>query len=223
MRKLLILISLYSVLTISAQTKKELVDSLEVLKEQIEYTPDSLDLHLKKASINIQLGQWEYAKYEYDMILKMYPNNLSALFFRAYVNMRMRRYTFSRSDYNKLLTIVPGNYEARLGLALLNQREGRYTDALDILNRMTSDFPDSATVYAARGDIERENKMYELAEIDYTAAMQRDEGNSDYVLLRADILIRLGRKREAKVMLDNLVKLGIPRASLKEYYNKCRE
>ena len=208
---------------LSAQNKKELVDSLEVLREKIEFNPDSLDLRLKKASLNIELGQWEYAKYEYDTVLKYAPNNLAALFYRAYVNMKMRRYTFSRSDYNRLLTIVPGNYEARLGLAVLNQREGRYTEALDILNRMVSDFPDSAAVYAARADIEKGRQMYEMAELDYAEAMKRDAGNTDYILMRADALICLGRKREAEVHLNTLVSKGIPRGSLKDYYKRCRK
>lgn len=223
MRNFVLLAALVMAVTVPAQTKKELKDSLDVLKEQIEYTPDSADLHLKKASINIQLGQWEYAKFEYDMVLRNYPNNPAALFYRAYVNMRMRRYGFARADYNRLLTIVPGNYEALLGLAVLNQREGRNTDALDILNRMTSEFPDSAAVYAARADIEKENKMYELAEMDYASAMRLDEDNQDYILMRADVMIHLGKKREAMKYLDMLVRRGVPRASLKEYYRRCKK
>ena len=222
MHRVLLILMLLMSLASQAQTTKELKDSLDVLKEQIEFNPDSADLHLKKASINIQLGQWEFAKFEYDMVLRRYPDNLAALFYRAYVNMRMRRYTFARSDYNRVLTIVPGNYEALLGLAILNQREGRHTDALDILNRMTSEFPDSAEVYAARAEIEKENEMYELAELDYAEAMRRDDGNQDYILMRADILIRLGKKREAAEHLDRLVRMGIPRASLKDYYKRCK-
>lgn len=222
-RLLLFTAALLLTLTAQAQTKKQLADSLDVVKEQIEFNPDSLDLRLKKASLNIQLGQYEYAKYEYDLVLRMAPTNLAALFYRAYVNMKMRRYTFARSDYDKLLTIVPGNYEARLGLAVLNQREGKYTEALDILNRMTSDFPDSAAVYAARADIEKGQEMYELAELDYAEAVRRDPQNTDYVLLRADILIRMGRRREASATLDTLVRMGIPRGSLKDYYKRCRE
>ncbi len=222
MRRIFLLASVVLSMAVSAQTKQDLKDSLEVLKEQIEFAPDSADLHLKKAGVNVQLGQWEYAKFEYDIVLKHEPNNLAALFYRAYVNMRMRRYTFARADYERLLAIVPGNYGAQLGLAVLNQREGRNTDAIDILNRMTSDFPDSAEVYAARADIEKSMEMYELAELDYAEAMKRDEDNSDYILQRADVLIKMGRKREAKSFLDILVRVGVPKASLREYYAKCR-
>ena len=219
-RHVIMLLSVLLSLSSLAQTKEELKDSLDVLKEQLSFAPDSVELRLRKASINIQLSQWEYAKYEYDMVLNINPRNLAALFYRAYVNMRMRRYTFARADYDRVLTIVPGNYEALLGLAILNQREGKYTDAIDILNRMTSNFPDSAAVYAARADIEKTKEMYELAELDYTEAMRRDPNNQDYILSRADILIRLSRHRDAKKLLDLLVKQGIPKASLKEYYDR---
>lgn len=223
MHRIFLIFALFVSLSLQAQTNKELKDSLDVIKEQIEFNPDSVDLHLKKASINMQLAQWEYAKFEYDLVLRISPNNLAALFYRAYVNMRMRRYTFARSDYNRLLTIVPGNYEALLGLAVLNQREGRYTDAVDILNRMTSEFPDSAEVYAARADIEKINNMYELAELDCAEAMKRDADNQDYILMRADLLILLDRKREARTYLDMLVKKGVPKSSLKKYYSRCKE
>lgn len=223
MRRLLLLAAVVFAITTSAQTKQELMDSLEVMKEKIEFNPDSADLHIKKASLNMQLGQWEYAKFEYDMVLNRYPDNIAALFYRAYVNMRMRRYTFARADYDRLLTIVPGNYEALLGLAVLNQREGKFTDAIDVLNRMTSEFPDSAEVYAARADIEKGMEMYEMAEMDYAEAMKRAPGNSDYILLRADILIRMGRKRDARKYLDILVREGTPKASLRDFYDRIKK
>jgi len=208
---------------VQAQGTNPIRDSLAVAVEQLAYHPDSIDLCLKKAAWNMQLEQWNYAQDTYDRVLKLDPNNVAALYYRAYVNEKQGRYNFARIDYTNLLRLVPGNFEAQLGLALLNQKDRHYTEATDQMNRLVSQFPDSAMAYAARGGMEREQKMYELAEFDYAEAVKRDAGNKDYLLNHADLLILLNRKTEAKRVLDRLVVLGIPRSSLMEYYRKVRK
>jgi len=97
---------------ISAQNKNNpLRDSLRIATNELGFHPDSVDLRLKKAAWNVQLHEWNYAKDEYDLILKFHPRNLSALLYRAYVNVQLLRYNFARLDYQNLLTIVPGNFE----------------------------------------------------------------------------------------------------------------
>ena len=120
------------------------------------------------------------------------------------------------------MKLVPGNFEAQLGLALLNQKDKHYTEAFDEINRLVEQFPDSAVAYAARAGIEKERKMLELAEFDYTKAINKDGSNHDYILDRADIRIQLGKFDDAKDDLDRLVKMGVPRASMKEYYMRIK-
>ena len=106
-----------------AQTRQQLRDSLSAASEALSFHPDSLNLRLRKASWNVQLEEWQYARYEYDYVLRRDPNNLAALFYRAFVNEQQKRYKFARLDYEHLLSLVPGNFEATLGLALLNQKD----------------------------------------------------------------------------------------------------
>ena len=54
---------------VAAQTKKELRDSIAVLAKEADMHPDSVDLRLRKAALNLQLEQWQYAKDEYDSIV----------------------------------------------------------------------------------------------------------------------------------------------------------
>lgn len=206
-----------------SQKKNPVRDSLLVAMEQLACHPDSIDLCLKKAGWNIQLQQWQYAHDTYDRILKLDPDNIAALYYRAYVNERLGRYSFARMDYNQLLKLIPGNFEGQLGLALLNQKDHHYTEALEQMNRLVEQFPDSAVAYAARGGIEREQNLLELAEYDYAEAMKKDAGNVDYILNRADLLILLNREQEARKELDKLVTLGVPRNGLSEYYKKVRK
>lgn len=197
-------------------------DSLSVAEKELSLRPDSVDLRLKKARWNVELGEWDYAKSEYDLILMHYPDNLAALYFRAFVNTKLNRYGFARQDYMNILRQVPNNYEAKLGLALLDDKDNKKTKAFDEINVLVQAFPDSASAYAARAGMEKDRQMFYLAEYDYSEALLRDPTNTDYILNRADILITLGKKEEARRDLELLVRLGIPRASLVEYYKKLK-
>ncbi len=203
-------------------TREALRDSLRQAIETLSYHPDSIDLMLKKASWNMQLEQWQYAKDEYDKVLRIDPANVAGLFYRAYANDRLLRYKFARLDYETLLGIVPGNFEAQLGLALVNQKDKHFTEALDGINRLVTAFPDSAVAWAARAGMENERGQLELAEYDYSEALRRDPGNADYLLNRADLRIKLRRKDDARHDLDALVKQGTPKMALKEWYDKCK-
>lgn len=225
-----LLLCVSAVLPTTAQTKgngdltrENLRDSLRQAMETLSFHPDSVDLMLRKASWNLQLEQWQYAKDEYDKVLRKEPYNVAGLFYRAYANDKLRRYKFARLDYLNLLRIVPGNFEAQLGLALVNQKDQHYTDALDGINRLVTAFPDSAVAWAARAGMEKERNQLELAEYDYTEALKRDPNNSDYLLERADIRIKLRKICDARHDLDAVVKLGTPRIALREWYNQCKQ
>lgn len=205
-----------------AQSMQALRDSLKLATDELAYHPDSIDLRIKKVAWNIQLEQWNYAKDDLDKVLFLDNQNVAGLYYRAYVNTKLGRYKFARLDYQNLLTLVPGNFNGLLGLALLNQKDKHYTEALDEINRLVSQYPDSAVAYAARGGIEKERGFLELALEDYTQAMKREPRNHDFILNRIDLLIRLKRKKEAKDELDRLVKMGVNRGELMELYGALR-
>lgn len=204
-----------------AQSYDELRDSLEEATKLVTKFPDNADLRLKKASWNMLLEQWDYAKREYDIILAKDPTNVAALYFRAYVNEKLNRYKFARKDYEAMLKIVPNHLSGQLGLALLNQKDMHYTEALNIMNRLVEQYPDSAIVYAARAGIEVERKMFDVAEYDYSQAMRLEPSNTDHVISRADVRIRMKKTKEARQDLDTAVRMGIPRAALIQFYRKC--
>ena len=216
-------ILLFAAITdVYSQNRENWKDSLKVINYELNYHPDSLNLHLKKAAVNIQLDQWNYAMDEYNIVLGKQPYNPAALFYRAFVNERLHKYNFARADYETLLQIVPGNFEVRLGLALLNQKDRHLTEALDGINRLVTAHPDSAIAWAARAGIEDEQGMLVPAEYDYSEAIRRDPHNADYLLSRADIRIRLKEFGKARQDLDAITRLGTPKPALKEWYDRCK-
>lgn len=206
-----------------AQQREALRDSLKKATEALAYHPDSVDLRLKKAAWNLQLEQWQYAKDEYDRVLSKDQRNIAALYYRAFTNQKLGRYNFARLDYENLLQRVPGHFSALLGLALLNQKDNHHTEALNQINQLVSQHADSAVAYAARAGIEVEQGMLELGEYDYSEAIKRDRKNTDYLLNRAELRIRLGKTEKARDDLDRLVSLGVPRPALRNWYGRLKQ
>ena len=96
-------------------------DSLKVLNKQIATSPWSTDLHLRKAAINLELKQWQYAVDEYAQVLQHEPKNPAALFYRAYANTHLRRFDLACNDLSDLLGYLPRHWRSRC-LLLRKQR-----------------------------------------------------------------------------------------------------
>ncbi len=90
------------------------------------------------------------------------------------------------------------------------------------MNILVEMFPDSSIVYAARADIEKGQKSYEAALYDSDMALNLSPDNRDYLVAKVDILILLGRRSDAKEVLDDAVRKGVPRGLLREWYLKCK-
>ena len=197
-------------------------DSLTVLNKQIAQSSWSTDLHLRKANANLQLKQWQYAIDEYSLVLQREPHNPAALFYRAYANTHLRRFELSRADLLDLLAFVPRHFEARLSLAVVLQQLGRKQDALDQLNQTIQQHADSAVAYAARANLERDMKQDEVALYDWQRAEELSPRDVTYVVSHVDLLLVLGRNKEALRVLDAAVKRGIARGMLAEWYGKIK-
>jgi len=222
MRFLLLSVFIFYQISSAAQSRQEWRDSLETLSASLKKNPDNIDLRLRKAEADIQLERWDYALAEYGRILRADERNLAALFFRAYVHEKQKHYDLAKVDYDAFLAIEPVHLEAHLGLAHVLQKMGRKSDTLDELNRIVQMFPDSADAYAARAAYETEQQQYEVAVYDWGEAVRRRPENVDFVISKVDVLLRLGRRSEAKECLDKLVRQGTPRGTLKDWYDRTK-
>ena len=216
----LLFVATQSQLTLQAQENWR--DTLMAINKQIAESQWSTELHLRKANANLQLQQWQYAVDEYALILQREPRNPAALFYRAYANTHLRRFDLSRNDLNDLLAIVPTHFEARLSLSVVLQQLGRKQEALDMLNQTIQLHADSAVAYAARANLERDMKQDEVALYDWQRAEQLSPRDVTYVVSHVDLLLVLGRNKEALRVLDAAVKRGIARGMLAEWYGKIK-
>ncbi len=203
-------------------TPQQWRDSVSTLMEQIRLNPKNITLRLKKAEGNINLQQWDYAISEYGDILRLDERNLAALYFRAYCYNQQQHYDLAKVDYEKFIEIDPTHIEAHLGLAHTLQKMGRRADTVDQLTRTIQLFPDSASAYAASAAYETEQGLYDVALYDWDEAIRRDPKNVEFVVSKIDVLLRMKRILDARLALDALVRQGVPRAALKEWYDRCR-
>ena len=207
---------------VMAQSHNNWRDSLNVLNKQIATQPWSADLHLRKAAVNLELKQWQYAIDEYSQVLQKQPRNLAALFYRAYANTHLRRFDLAYNDLNDLLGVVPNHFEVRLSLAIVMQQIGKKKESLDQLNQLIQQHADSAVAYAARANLERSLKQDEAALYDWGRAEKLSPLDPTYVVSHVDLLLVLERRTEAHRVLDEAVSRGIPRGMLLEWYDKCK-
>ena len=206
----------------SSLTQKEWRDSLSVLNRQIMSSEYSSDLYLRKAAVNLELQQWDYAIETYNDILKRDPSNPAALFYRGYANGKMRRYELAANDYRSFLKVAPENIDGMLALAFICIKQGKNNEAMDNYNRIIEIFPDHSVAYASRALLESEDGFLDAALMDWDKAIEYDSKNIDYVVSKADLLIRMNRKADARRTLDEAVKKGASRGQLQEYYNKVK-
>ena len=216
------LLTLIGVGSIFSQTQKEWRDSLSVLNRQIMSSEYSSDLYLRKAAVNLELQQWDYAIETYNDILRREPSNPAALFYRGYANGKIRRYELAANDYRSFLKVAPENIDGMLALAFICIKQGKNNEAMDNYNRIIEIFPDHSVAYASRALLESEDGFLDAALMDWDKAIEYDAKNIDYVVSKADLLIRMNRKADARRTLDEAMKKGASRGQLQEYYNKTK-
>ena len=227
-----IVTQLLFVASVNAQTQQELRDSLSMIS-LIEQHPNAYKLKLRKAALNIEFGEWEYALDEYTKVLEIVPDNPTALYYRGYVYQHLRRLADARRDYERLLLAEPQNEHALMGLILTNLEDNRITEAFDEANRMVELFPSSAQAYAVRAEVERHENMISPALEDIRKAIEIedvevqkkypitvDDDITAYQLTAFELYMQQKDHKAARGCLDYLIKNGVPRAYLNSYYTR---
>ena len=64
--------------------------------------------------------------------------------------------------------------------------------------------------------------MFMLAEYDFTEAIVRSPDNQDYILQRIEVYIQQRKFSQAKRDLDLLVKRGVSKPALKDFYDRLK-
>ena len=83
--------------------------------------------------------------------------------------------------------------------------------------------PDNSEAYTTRAGVEMELKQYDTALYDREKAISLAPQDNELLVQKAETLIALGRKQEAKTALDLAVKQGTPRGTLIPLYKQIKK
>ncbi len=197
-------------------------EAIESYTCAINMIPTSIPMLLDRAALYTEMGNTTLARYDYSRVLEYDPNSKEALLMRAYLNTVRREYTLARADYVHLLAVDAQHYNGKLGLAMLAQKEGKYREAIEHVNEMMITYPEDATLYIARADIEREMNHPDLALIDLERAIELDPNAVNAYMLRGEIYLASGKKILAKNDFEKAISLGVPSSMLREQLKQCQ-
>lgn len=197
-------------------------DAIESYTYALNIAPRAVPILLSRATAYMELGKTDRAYVDYCQVLDSDKTNVESLLMRAYIYVVRRDYNAARIDYNRLLEIEPANYNGRLGLVTLNQKEKKFNEAIDIIGKMITEFPEDATLYVARADIEVDMNHVDLALIDLEEAMRLAPDSPDAFLLRGDIYLSQKKKVLARQDFEKAIQLGVPKSDLSHQMQQCR-
>ena len=171
------------------------------------------------------------ARVDYSLVLDIQPDNTEALRMRAYAYVELQDYKSARADYDHLLRLQPQDYNGRLGLAMLCQKEGKLKEALAILDGMVEEksegtslqtAPAHAVVYVARAGVQQELGNLPMALMDLEEAIRLDPSRYEAYLVRGQIRLSRGEKKEARADFEKAVELGLPAEEAADLLARCR-
>ena len=209
----------------------QLREALESYTYALNMTPRNVPILLDRAALYLELGESEPARIDYSLVLDIQPDNTEALRMRAYIYTEADDYKSARADYDHLLRLQPADFNGRLGLAMLCQKEGKLKDALAILDGMVDEksegtsmqtAPAHAVVYVARAGIQQELGNLPMALMDLEEAIRLDPSRPEAYLMRGQIHLSRGKKKEARADFEKALELGMPAADIEELLLQCK-
>lgn len=204
--------------------------ALESYTLALNITPMSQPILMNRAILYLELGEEDKARVDYSLVLDVDPDREEALLMRAYIYMNQRNYKQAHADYAHLLKLHPRHFNGRLGLATLYQREHKPTEALRELNRMLDDklWTDSLTarqqavLYVSRAGVEKDLGQTSAALLDIETALKHDQAQPEAYLMRGQIYLEQGKKKQARQELQKAMSLGIPQSEVRELLRQAK-
>ena len=183
-------------------------DALEFYTSGLDLNPTNTELRLDRAALLYRLGNDGRAISNYSDVLDTEPDHIEALGMRAYLYSRIHDYKRARADYEHVIRLDPLNEKAYIGLILVNDRSGRPREAMEQINALIAIYPSHALLYAIRGGMEQQRKLYEQAVADLTRAVEMEPENVDFRVSRATLYLEMRKRKLARADVQAALRLG---------------
>lgn len=213
---------IYANLAAAYQKSGNTAKAEEMYTKALSLNPSSTILLQQRGNLYLDTDKRKKALADYNTILEKEPYNEEALYYRAYIFAQEKEYEKAYTDYYKILSANPDNDKARFALALLYNKNKRNEEALLLIDHLIDKNPYTAEYYLAGSEIEKEGNREELALVFLNEGIKKCKKNSQLYLSKAELLISIKKKKEAKNTLDELRRTGYYSAQMNALYKKCR-
>lgn len=209
----------------------QLREALQSYTYALNMVPRNVPILSDRAALYLELGEADKARMDYSLVLDLQPDNTEALRMRAYIYTELQDYKSARADYEHLLKLQPIDFNGRLGLAMLCQKEGKLPEALAILDGMVEEksegtslqtAPAHAVIYVARAGVQQEAGRLSMALMDLEEAIRLDDSRPEAYLMRGQIHLSRGEKKEARADFEKAVERGIPADDVADLLARCK-
>ena len=198
---------------------EEAIDSYTMA---LNITPYATSILLNRAALYLDKGLYDKAYVDYCNVIDLLPENEEARLFRAYIYMHRREYDEARVDYNVVVGKDPRHKSARIGLVLIDQNIGKTIAARNGINLLINDFPEDASLFKMRANIELEENYLDAALADLEEAGRLDSKDAQTFCQIGDVCLSLHKKTEARKAYEKAITLGISRAMLQDKLKACK-
>ncbi len=197
-------------------------EAIESYTLALNIIPYSTAMLLNRAALYLEKDLLQKAYLDYCNVIDLVPKNQEARLFRAYIYMQRREYKEARVDYNVVLEQDVKNKTARIGLAMLDEKEGRFQSAMDAMNRLVSDYPQDASVWKMRANMEWEHGQLDAALYDLDEVLKLDARDAASYVMKGDIYLEQKKKSDAREAYEKAITFGVSHAELLEKLKQCK-
>jgi TolB-like protein/DNA-binding winged helix-turn-helix (wHTH) protein/Tfp pilus assembly protein PilF len=202
-----------------AKTVKEVqVPASAAARKALELDPRLAEAHVSMGRIKYHNWDWSGAEKDFGRALELDPNNLDAHFFNAMLFMALGRLPESVAHIQKAEQLDPLSSTVQSGFGRVLYRARRFEEAIPHLNRAIELEPQSPGGYGRLADVYEEIGQYAEA----LALHEKVEALANRPVSRrvqvARIYSRMGKRKEARQLLDALRTTGRSYSGLEQVY-----
>lgn len=120
---------------------------------------------------------------DYDMAIKLEPENRKHYDRRAQIYFEQKKYDLADADYNQMIRLDPGDIMGYMGLGRNAKEQGKYDEAIERFNYVIKMEPDYNSGYSFRAECYIKQKKYAEALDDLIKALSIYDDKKAYYLL----------------------------------------
>ena len=174
--------------------------------EAIKLNPKATGALTSRARLFAIQKKYDKAIEDLNIALKVNPDSLPARLLRAQVYQIEKKYQEALKDVDYILRRrgLVRAIEMRAGILAAM---GKIDEAINQMERITEQAPDNADLLFTLGTLYTEKRLYDKALTAYEASISADKKNWMAVRARADLLLNIGRQKEALAGYDKAIKM----------------